>query len=279
MKDLSVILPCYRAASLAQRSVIRLSSFLQTRRQSWEIIVVDDGGGDFADVSFAEGPDVRLLKLPQNRGKGAAVREGMLCARGKVRVFTDVDLPYDLELIPTIERTIRTTAFHLVIGDRTLPSSSYFAKTTTPRRLASALFSAFVGTLVTGGFFDTQCGIKGVRGDVADMLFPLLRLNRFAFDVELIYAALKNRLDIHRVPVQLRNNETSSVRLWRDASHGIVDIARIKWHQLRGHYHSNRIERLLGEEFEAAFLAAQAESPELVAEAQRDLGTSRSNGT
>jgi dolichyl-phosphate beta-glucosyltransferase len=174
----------------------------------------------------------------------------MLAARGTVRVYTDVDLPYDLELIPTMGRLLRANAFHLIIGDRTLPSSSYHSRTSVPRRLASAVFSAFVGTIVTGGFFDTQCGFKGMRGDVADLLFPLLRLNRFTFDVELVYVALKNRLDIHRIPVRLRNNETSSVRLLRDASQGVIDIARIKWHQLRGRYRSPALERLISREFE-----------------------------
>jgi hypothetical protein len=89
---------------------------------------------------------------------------------------------------------------------------------------------------VTGGFFDTQCGLKGLRGDVADALFPILRVDRFAFDVELVYVALKHRLDIKRIPVRLVHNETSSVRLLRDATRGAVDVFRIKASQLGGRY-------------------------------------------
>jgi dolichyl-phosphate beta-glucosyltransferase len=247
--DVSVVLPSYRAAPLAIRSVDRLVAFLDSTRMAWEVIVVDDGGGDFAPGDLTGVPRVQLLRLPVNRGKGAAVAHGMKAAKGHVRVFTDVDLPYDLELISAMVDYVRTRGFHLVIGDRTLPQSSYHGEITFIRRLASTLFSAFVGTLVTGGFFDTQCGLKAMRGDVADALLAIRRLDRFAFDVELIYLALHHRLDIKRIPVQLRNNETSSVRLIRDSVRGFVDIARIKYNQLHGHYESDALERLVYEEF------------------------------
>jgi hypothetical protein len=103
--------------------------------------------------------------------------------------------------------------------------------------------------MVTGGFFDTQCGLKGVRGDVADTLFALQRLERFAFDVEVIYLALYHRLDIKRIPVRLRNNETSSVRLLRDSARGVLDVFRIKYHQVRGDYESAALAALVRDEF------------------------------
>lgn len=213
--------------------------------------MVDDGGGDFPASSFDDLPGVRLITLSRNVGKGAAVRAGMLAATGDVRIFTDVDLPYDLDLIPTIAAIIRERGFHVVIGDRSLPESRYITELSPARKVASALFTGFVGTLVTGGFFDTQCGLKGMRGDVADEIFRLQRLDRFAFDVELVYLALKHKLDIHRIPVQLRNNETSSVRLLRDAARGFVDVFRIKANQLRGLYASDRLEAIRQREFEA----------------------------
>lgn len=247
--DVSVVLPAYRAAPLALRSVGRLATYLDSTEFTWEVIVVDDGGADFGPGDLTGDDRVRLLRLPVNRGKGAAVAHGMKAARGEVRVFTDVDLPYDLELIPVMAEYIRARGFHLVIGDRTLPQSSYLDDISFKRRLASALFSGFVGTLVTGGFFDTQCGLKAMRADIADAIFALQRLERFAFDVELVYLALHHRLDIKRIPVQLRNNETSSVRLLRDSVRGFIDIARIKYNQMRGYYRSEALEVVVGEEF------------------------------
>jgi glycosyltransferase involved in cell wall biosynthesis len=249
--DVSVVLPCFRSASLALRAVDRLGVFLDDSVGRWEIVVVDDGGHDFPDEPFREITNVRLVQLPQNRGKGAAVRAGMQHAHGLVRVFTDVDLPYDLDLIPVMASCIRELGYHLVIGDRTLPGSTYSTITSWKRRLASALFSDVVGRVVTGGFFDTQCGLKAVRGDIADLLFPLQRVDRFAFDVELVYLALKSRLDIKRIPVQLRNNQTSTIRLFRDSTQGVVDIVRIKYHQVLGHYRCDALDRITHDEFMA----------------------------
>ena len=247
--DVSVVLPCYRSAALARQSVGRLCDFLDRGGLSYEIVVVDDGGRDFPPGAFDHREHVRLVELARNRGKGAAVRAGMLAARGGVRIFTDVDLPYDLDLVIVMVGCIRELGYHLVIGDRTLPGSTYATAISFRRSLASALFSDFVGRIVTGGYFDTQCGLKAVRGDIAELVFPLLHIDRFAFDVELVYLALKHRLDIKRIPVQLRNNETSTVRLFRDSTRGVVDVLRIKYHQVLGHYQCDALNRITQDEF------------------------------
>jgi len=257
--SLSVILPCYAAAPLAVRSVEVLSTYLATLVPQWEILVVDDGHNDFAAAPLPDLPGVRLLRHPCNLGKGAAVRTGMLAARGQVRVFTDVDLPYDRELIPLMTEYITSRGFHLVMRDRTFPESRYAQATSLSRRALSSLASRLIGSVVTGGFFDTQCGIKAVRGDIADELFQLVRIRRFAFDVELIYLALKHRLDIKRVPVRLRRNLGTSVRPFRDAFQAGIDILAIKAHQLRGRYRSEALERLLAAE--AALLRARFDPP------------------
>ena len=255
--ELSVILPCYRSALLASASVARLDAFLREAGLSAEIIVVDDGGGDFPAEPW-DPAIARLIRLPRNRGKGAAVSAGMRAARGRVRVFTDVDLPYDLELLPVIVGYIREQGFHVVIGDRTLPDSAYLTDLSLPRRIASSLFSQFVGRVVTGGFFDTQCGLKGMRDDVANELFALQRLDRFSFDVELVYLALKHKLDIKRIPVQLRNNQTSTIRLVRDAPQGFLDVFRIKWHQLRGDYRSVVLEEMVRHDYQRVVESTRA---------------------
>jgi glycosyltransferase involved in cell wall biosynthesis len=258
--EVSVVLPCYGSAPLAIASVYRLDTFFRESGMSAEIIVVDDGGGDFPSEPWDATLSARLVRLPKNRGKGAAVAVGMRAGTAPVRVFTDVDLPYDLDLIPVIVGYIRDYGFHVVIGDRTLPDSLYLSDLSLQRRLASELFSQFVGRLVTGGFFDTQCGLKGMRGDVADELFRLQRLERFSFDVELVYLALKHKLDIKRIPVQLRNNETSTVRLLRDASQAVIDVFRIKWNQLRGNYRSTVLDNTVRTDYRRVFEASQTRS-------------------
>lgn len=258
MIALSVVLPCYRAAPLARRSVARLHATLRPQNVPWEVVVVDDGGGDFTPDEWDDDPHVTLIRLPRNRGKGAAVRTGMLAARGRTRIFTDVDLPFGAALFPVIDRYLHERGFHVVIGDRTLPGSEYRQRLSPARRAASSVFTAFVGTIVTGGFFDTQCGLKGVRGDVADALFPLLRIDRFAFDVELVYVSLKHRLDIKRLPVRLEQNDSSSVRLLRDSAQGLLDVFRIKAHQVGGSYASRDLEAIAERDIAAVQDAAHA---------------------
>ncbi len=253
---LSVILPCYKAAELARRSVMRLTHALAGRIPSYEIIVVDDGIGDcepmMRDLPTGLGGQVHVITLPQNRGKGGAVAAGMKSASGHVRVFTDVDIPYGTTPIMLVESLIRTRGFHMIIGDRTFPQSRYETELSFGRRVASGVFSSITATLITGGFFDTQCGLKGFRGDIAEELFGLQAVERFAFDVELIYLALTYGLEIKRIPVVLERNSTSSVKLARDSAQTFIDVARIKLHQLRGAYNSDVLRGLVARECVAA---------------------------
>ena len=253
---LSVILPCYRAAALARQSVRILADAFEGRVASYEIIVVDDGAHDCEQVlsGLPVGPtgSVQVVTLDVNRGKGGAVAAGMSRARGEVRVFTDIDVPYGAEPVLLIERLIRTRGFHVVIGDRTFPQSRYETELPFGRRIASSVFSFITATLVTGGFFDTQCGLKGFRGDIAESLFGLQRVERFAFDVELLYLALTYGLEIKRIPVVLQSNTTSSVRLGRDSIQTFIDVARIKLNQMRGHYRSDTLIDLVARECAAS---------------------------
>jgi dolichyl-phosphate beta-glucosyltransferase len=246
--EISVVLPCYRSAGLARRSADRLARFLDETFGAYEVVVVDDGGSDFDESWPEEGP-VRLIRLPANRGKGAAVRAGMLASRGRVRLFTDVDLPFDLAPIVAAARFITERGFHVAIGDRTLPESSYALDVGWRRRLASGVFSKLVGVFLTGGFFDTQCGFKAFRGDVAQALFELSRIDRFAFDVELLYVALLFRTDIKRISVQLRNNETSAVRLLRDSLRMLLDVGRIRLFAWRGAYRCPALAKIVADDF------------------------------
>lgn len=247
--DLSVIMPCYQNARLAVTSTAELCAFLSVHFRTWEVIIVDDGGQDFDSLGWVPPAGVRLIRLPINKGKGAAVRTGMLAANGDVRLFTDVDLPYDLELIPAMVHYIRKAGFHIVIGDRQLPDSKYHQQIQWQRRLSSKIFSFIAGAFITGGFFDTQCGLKCFRGDIAMQLFSNARVNRFAFDVELVYIALINQLDIKRIPVCLRENSSTSVRLIYDSFRMLIDISLLKLNREKGIYKCPELQRLVTEDF------------------------------
>ena len=227
--DVSVVLPSYRGADAARRHIPLLLEYLRTVGLRHEVILVDDGSRDGGEArQVAESLDCRYLENPKNQGKGAAVRRGMLAAKGRYRFYTDVDVPYDLANIEAMLWYLDFKEFHFVAGDRTLDESSYYMHVPWFRRAASHVYSTVVGRLVAGGWFDTQCGLKGFRDHVAEDLFRVGRVNRFAFDVELFYIALKRNYDIKRLPVRLRCNETSTVNVLTDGAAMVRDLAAIR---------------------------------------------------
>ena len=234
---LSVVLPAYQAADVLAGSLPTLLEYLRSLDVSYEVIVVDDGSCDRGRTrAVAESFACRYYELPYNAGKGAAVRRGMLEAAGRYRIFTDADVPFELDVIRTILYYLDFQEFHVAAGDRTLPESRYASQVSLGRRIASSICSTTVGRFIATGWFDTQCGVKGFQDWVAQDVFGVARINRFAFDVELFYVSLKRNYDIKRIPVRLRSNETSSVRLVSDGFGFIRDLARIRWNQFRGRY-------------------------------------------
>ncbi|MBT8469737.1 MAG: glycosyltransferase [Deltaproteobacteria bacterium] len=235
--DVSFVLPSYRGADVARRQVPLLLEYLRTVGLDHEVILVDDGSRDGGETQrVAESLGCRYLENPKNQGKGAAVRRGMLAATGRYRFYTDIDVPYELANIEAMLWYLDFKEFHFVAGDRTLDESSYHLQVPWLRRAASHVYSTVVGRLVAGGWFDTQCGLKGFRDHVAKDLFSVGRINRFAFDVELFYIALKRNYDIKRLPVRLRCNETSTVDVLRDGAAMVRDLGAIRLNQLFGRY-------------------------------------------
>ena len=239
---LSVIIPVLDGADFVGDSLAALDTFLDHRLQDSEIIVVDDGSTDATRtvVSACRLDRVRLVSLDRHRGKLAAVREGMAFARGACRVFTDADLPYDLEALPYLAALVVDQGFHLAVGDRTLPDSDA-TPAALPRRVATRVFSFCVRMLVTGELYDTQCGLKAFRGDVADALFQLTTDGGFSGDVEILYIALKHNLAIRRIPVRLRRSAPSTVRLGRHALPMVVKILGLRRRWMIGAYRSPAI--------------------------------------
>jgi len=234
---LSIVLPSYESAALLAKHVPVLLRYLQSLGVTHEVVIADDGSNDGGRTArIADSLGCRYVRNPANEGKGSAVRRGMLAARGEYRIFTDCDVPYELTTIERFLHYLAVKEYHFVAGDRTLPESNYFARVPPLRRAGSHLYSFIVGRFVAGGWFDTQCGIKGFRASVAEDLFHVARIDRFAFDVELFYVALKRNYDIKRLPVRLRVQEGSSVNVLRDGAAMVRDIAVIRYHQLAGHY-------------------------------------------
>jgi dolichyl-phosphate beta-glucosyltransferase len=246
MPTLSLVMPAYNSAAYVAGNVRRATSFLAEHGLDGEVIVADDGSTDGTARAIGRADNVRVLSLA-HRGKGAALRAGMAAAEGQIRAFTDADLPYGLGSLPLAMRLIRDRRYHAVMGDRTLPGSTYGSPSPV-RAAVSGLASFAFRTLVTGGIYDTQCGLKVFRGDVAAELFRLSRIDGFAIDVELYYLLLKYRLDIKRLPVLMEDNQPSSVRVLRDSTAALVDIARMRLNWAAGRYRSAQLIEILAED-------------------------------
>jgi dolichyl-phosphate beta-glucosyltransferase len=177
-----------------------------------------------------------VIRLDRNRGKGAAVRRGMLDAKGAYRFFMDADLPFDLSALPEMLRYLDAKEFDVVIGKRNPRQLAPFEKRSRLRRLASAVFTEITSRVVVTGIRDTQCGFKGFRAEVAEYLFSQSRVDRFAFDVEILYLAYKNDLDIKRVPVRLVSEDHSTVSVLRDGARMVFDIGLLPWRYYTGGY-------------------------------------------
>ncbi|MFN0205849.1 MAG: glycosyltransferase [Planctomycetota bacterium] len=246
MFDLSVVIPVHNSAQFLESRIRALSDYLQSSGITYEIIAVDDGSRDSSPeiLSKLQLSNLRIILNKQNKGKFGAIAEGMAEARGNCCLFTDADIPYELSAIPYMLKLINERQFHLVIGDRTLPGSHYRSDLTVLRKVMTVGFTFFVRVFVTGGLFDTQCGIKAFRRDVAKSIFPLLQETGFAGDVELLYIALKNNLEIKRIPARLQFQGNSTVRPARDAIRMLQTVVRIRGRFKSGMYHSPALEEI-----------------------------------
>jgi dolichyl-phosphate beta-glucosyltransferase len=249
--SLSIIIPCYNAGKFLKDSVQTLRAYLQTLDVSFEIVLVNDGSTDNTRALLNEWniSPVTVVDLSENQGKFGALKAGMIAARGRVKIFTDADLPFDLEAIRYAYSLLNEGSFHIVVGDRTLPESDYYQHIPFHRFVLSRLFSSYIRLLITGGVFDTQCGFKAFRSDVADGLFEITLEKGFSGDVEVIYLALKHNLPIRRIPVRLRRTRDSSIHL---ASHALqmawsVLSLPLRWH--RGRYKSEVLNRLSSQRY------------------------------
>ena len=239
---LSIVLPSYKNSGLLARNLPPFISYLKSESIEHEIIIVDDGSeddGKTKDIALAHG--CVFCQHETNKGKGAAVKTGMQAARGEFCLFTDADIPFGYESIHRFLYYLDFKEFDIVIGDRNLEGSVYFDKITPLRKMASGIFSFFVARFVTGGFFDTQCGLKAFKSSVARDIFSVTRIERFSADIEILYIALKRNYDIKRLPVKLRCNEGTSVRLIKDSMIMVWDIFRIRWNYTLGRYQKSGI--------------------------------------
>jgi glycosyltransferase involved in cell wall biosynthesis len=237
---LSVVIPAYNEAGRLPSSLDRLIAFFNQQGQpSVEILVVDDGSNDgtagLVEEYASRHHGVRLLKNPGNRGKGYAVRHGMLDAKGDWVLFTDADLSTPIEELEKLMAAAREHQAAVVLGSRAVDRSLVQVSQGLAREVSGRIFNLMLRLIVGLPYLDTQCGFKLFRADAARRVYERQTLDGFSFDVEDIVIARRLGYRPVEIGVVWRNVEGTKVTLLH-GMRSFVDLLRIRWNDLHGRY-------------------------------------------
>jgi glycosyltransferase involved in cell wall biosynthesis len=240
---LSLVLPTYNPGPFLDRTCREVIHFLEAGEGEWEILFVCDGCTDGSPARLerwarSRPEPIRVLSYFPNCGKGYAVRRGLAAARGRWRLFTDVDLAYSWDDVRRVAAALQAGA-DLAIASRTHPDSrtvvlSGLEGYAYRRHLQSLVFSALVRLLLRLPQRDTQAGLKGISAAAAERLLPCLRCDGFGFDCELLAAGVRQGLSIAEVPVWVRYDGASSTTNLRAIARMVRDLCRIRRRWGRG---------------------------------------------
>jgi glycosyltransferase involved in cell wall biosynthesis len=231
---LSVIVPAFNEARRLTNNLPALLIYLQDLRPAAELIVVDDGSSDqtarVAEEFFARHPEVpaRVLRFEQNRGKGHAVRAGLLAARAPIALFSDADLSTPIAELPKIIEPIEAGNYDIVFGSRALDRKLIGHRQPWQREQSGKIFNGIVRLLTGLPFYDTQCGFKAFRMEAARPVIAQGQVDGFGFDVELLLLAQRAGLRMLEVPVRWDHNEGSKVHLVHDSLCMFTEIVSLR---------------------------------------------------
>jgi dolichyl-phosphate beta-glucosyltransferase len=230
---LSVLVPAFNESSRIAPSLEKILAYLRAQSYTWELLIIDDGSRDDTVAIVGQliqtEPNARLISYQPNRGKGYAVRTGVLAARGQWVVFLDADLSTPPEEIAkALEHLDR--GFDMVIGSRALPDSQIETKAPPIRRLGTFIFNLTKHLLVgLWQYSDTQCGFKAYREAAVRPLYERAVIDRFMFDVEILFLAERKKLKVYEMPVRWADAAGSKVRFLEGVVNMVKDLLRIRW--------------------------------------------------
>jgi len=235
----SIVIPAYNEGHRLRATLERVLGYV--REQGWnaEVIVVNDGSRDnTAELvrEFAAKDSVlRLIENPGNRGKGYAVRNGMLNARGEIIVFSDADLSSPIEEMPKLLAAMAAGA-DIAIGSRWLRAELQTQRQSLHRQFFGRIFNVLNRAILGLQFKDTQCGFKAFTRRAAQMILPLQRIERWGFDPEVLFLARKFGLRIDEVAVRWGHVGGTRINPLVDGARMFQEMVRIRWNDMEGKY-------------------------------------------
>lgn len=234
---LSIIIPAHDEEHRLPGTLKAIDAYLAQQSPAVEVLIVENGSSDqtlaIAQEFAQEHPYARVLQV-EARGKGLAVRRGMLAARGEYRFMCDADLSMPIEEVARFLPP-QLNGFDVAIGSREAPGSRRFGEPTFTH-LRGRIFSNLVKAFAVRGFEDTQCGFKCFRAEIAEDLFSTQLLQGMSFDVELIFIAQQRGYNIVEVPINWYFDHESKVRLVEDSLRMLADILLIRRNWRQGKY-------------------------------------------
>lgn len=240
--SLSIVIPAYNEAVRLGNTLGAVVKYLREHWPNGEVIVVDDGSSDntagIAREIFNGSGRLRtsVISYKSNLGKGRAVRLGLLAARGDVALFSDADLSTPITEAPKLVEPILSGQFDVTFGSRALNRKLIGVHQPWRREQGGRVFNLVV-RLATGlPFWDTQCGFKAFRMSVCRPLVEAATVDRFGFDVELLYLAFRAGLRLKEVPVRWDHNEGSKVSVVSDSFRMLSEVGLIRQQARRGIY-------------------------------------------
>lgn len=242
---LSIIVPAYEESARLGGPLREMVRYLKDNNIRGEIIVVDDGSGDdtaeVAEKAFAEFPpdfgvDTRVIRYEKNRGKGFAVKTGLLAAKGDVALFSDADLATPIGELPKLIDPIRNGEFDVTFGSRALDRTLIGTHQPWRREQGGKVFNFIVKQATGMPFWDTQCGFKAFNLEKFRPLLGVMTIDRFGFDVEFLYVAKLAGLRLKEIAVRWNDIAGSKLSLFRDVGQSLREVRLIRKQAKEGRY-------------------------------------------
>jgi dolichyl-phosphate beta-glucosyltransferase len=235
----SIVIPAYNESARIGHALAEVLRILDEKHWDAEVIVVNDGSRDdtaqIVESFAARDARVRLLENPNNCGKGYSVRNGLLHGAGEIVMFTDADLSAPMEEAERLFAAIREGA-DVAIGSRWLERSRQTIHQPLYRQIFGRCFNLVTRMVMRLPFADTQCGFKAFRRGAAQTVFQLQRIERWGFDPEILFIALKRGYRITEVPVSWAHDARTRISYLRDGMQMLKELAIVRWNALLGRY-------------------------------------------
>jgi glycosyltransferase involved in cell wall biosynthesis len=239
---ISIVIPAYEEEERLSEPLRQIFAFIQAEKLSAEVILVDDGSRDktaeVAERVCAEFPEIssKVIRYEENRGKGFAVKTGLLASNADIAIFSDADLSTPIQELEKLVKPIQNGEYDVTFGSRALDRTLIGTHQPWRREQGGKVMNLIIRTISGLKFSDTQCGFKAFNMKKFRPLLERMTIDRFGFDVEFLFVADYHKLRLKEIPVRWNNVEGSKVSVFRDTRRMIGELSQIRRNAKQGAY-------------------------------------------